>query len=109
MLEAKVQFLMTANTFNQIEAVREIEDLRREVEAAPPREWLTVGEAASLVGYSEHAVRGWCKRDRIGVLNKRVWQINRELLVHFYENRFGADRLPAGLRDRPRDKGTRVS
>ncbi len=98
-LEAKVQFLMTSNTFNQTETVKEMEDLRRVVVGKPAREWLSVEEAANLCGYSVHSVRGWCKQHRIGVLDKRVWRINRELLVQFYVDRFGKDRLPAGLRE----------
>jgi len=105
-LEAKQQAADNGNLFNQTETIRESTELKRELDelrhvvvAEPPREWLTVDEAAALVGRSTVTVRSWCKNDHIGTFYKRVWRINKALLHQFYVARFGEDRLPAGLRD----------
>ncbi len=65
--------------------------------AAPPRSWLTVGEAASLAGKSEQALSGWCRRHRIGVKIRNAWRVDREQLRRLLIERFGEDRLPSGL------------
>lgn len=100
-LEAKVFGLQHQLEFAEAANARlelEVERLRCLVEASPVREWLTVPEAASLCGYGVHAVREWCNEYSIGVLHKRVWRINRQLLVQFLIDRHGADKLPVALR-----------
>ncbi len=74
--------------------------LRRLLVQAPPREWLTAAEAAELCGRTPQAVSRWCRLHPIATQpdGGGAWQINRALLISFLIDRFGVDRLPAGLR-----------
>lgn len=102
-LEAKSMTLQNQLLFAQGvngELEREIADLRRIVVAQPARQWLTCEEAARLCGRSVHTVRAWCDHPHcIGVRNGRQWQVNRDQLIALLIERFGEDRVPAGLRE----------
>jgi hypothetical protein len=81
-----------------IASLAELDELRRQLVAAPPRDWSTIAEAAELVGRSTVTIRSWCKRHHIGVFDGGRWNVNREHLRQYYSDRFGASRLPVGLR-----------
>jgi hypothetical protein len=80
-----------------------VEQLRGLVErslspSSPPREWLSIEEAATLVGRSPQCVRGWCRIYKVGVRVRGQWQVDRRCLRQFLADRFGEARLPAALR-----------
>jgi excisionase family DNA binding protein len=84
-LEAKVQWLMQEKMFDAIEL---------------HRDRITVEEAAKLVGRSTVTIRYWCRNDRIGTKDsKKRYQVNRSQLKRYLIERFGAEQLPAALRD----------
>jgi hypothetical protein len=89
---------------DSIAALRaDIAELKALVEHAlsimPPREWLTVDEAAALVRFTPQCIRGWCRANRIGVLVRNEWQVDRRQLRAHVVARFGLARLPPELRD----------
>jgi transcriptional regulator with XRE-family HTH domain len=77
---------------------RQNHELRRQLVAEPPRDWLTAEETADLAGVSAATIRNWCRLERIGTFDK-CWKINRAHLRRYLTDRFGAARLPAALRD----------
>ncbi len=98
-LHAKVQYLLTAQTFIEGASLDEFAELRRQLISEPPREWLTVREAAELCGRTPQCVRSWCRSERLGVFDKGVWKITRHQLRQFVIDRLGEDRIPAALRE----------
>jgi hypothetical protein len=100
-LEAKVQFLLTAKTFAAGASLDEMNELRGLVVATPVRSWITVAEAAALVGRSNATLCTWCRTSRktygivLGVYDKRCWKIDREALKRYCGERFG--QVPAAL------------
>jgi hypothetical protein len=98
-LEAK-QFADTTQAFiQQTTTVRELDELRRTVVSEPPRQWLTVREAAKLCGRSHMTLRTWCTSYRIGVLVDGIYQVDIDRLRRMWADRFGADTMPVALRD----------
>jgi hypothetical protein len=64
----------------------------------PPREYLSIEEAARLTARSPQAVCGWCRTHRIGVKVGKAWRVDRAHLRRLLVDRFGEERLPVGLR-----------
>jgi hypothetical protein len=100
-LEAKMLFVLNAKMFDSIETQKEVDDLKRLVVSEPPREWLTVSQAAQQSGYSEVSIRYWCKNFHVGTRDRPggPWKVHRKHLIRFLVDRFGPDRIPAGLRE----------
>jgi hypothetical protein len=82
-----------------IAEIREL--LRRALPSlqAAPRERLTVAEAAKLALRSEQAITRWCRNHHIGTFNRGRWTVDKAQLKTLLIDRFGAARLPPGLRD----------
>jgi len=93
-----------ADVYDAVAVLRgEIAELRAAVapsapSSTPPRDYLSVEEAADLVGRSPQCVTGWCRAHRIGVMVHGRWHVDRAHLRRYLVERFGEARLPAGLR-----------
>ncbi len=83
---------------------RDVAELRELLEQRVPapqpvQEWLTVDEASDAASRSPQTIRAWCRGPyRIGTRVKNRWRIDRAHLRLFLVDRFGAGRLPNGLR-----------
>jgi hypothetical protein len=88
-----------ADIQSELAALRELIE-RRLPAPLPARQWLTIEQATALAGRSPQAVRGWCRTQRIGVLVKGQWQVDRVHLRALLVERFGEHRLPAALRNK---------
>jgi hypothetical protein len=66
--------------------------------SAKSRDWLSTTEAATLALRSEQTISGWCRHHRIGIQVRNRWQVDKQQLKALLIERYGAARLPPGLR-----------
>jgi len=84
---AQVRAMMIAFEVERSENARELAELRREIivlrsniVANPPREWLTVAEAARVVNRTEKCIRWRCLHKNLANKVDGVYRIDRDQL-----------------------------
>ena len=65
---------------------------------APPRQRLTVTEAAALALRSEQTITSWCRHHGIGNKVSGRWLIDKSHLKALWIQLYGTSHLPSGLR-----------
>jgi hypothetical protein len=69
------------NVLSEIVALRELVERLVVAPPSPERGWVTVDEAAALIGRTPAAVRKQCRINKIGLKVDGVWRVDRARLV----------------------------